>query len=174
MIGTAPHDASGPGWTDERVALLTKLWGEGLSAKDIAEQLGGVTKNAVLGRIHRMGLSGRKKEPKPVPKPAPAPKREKPAPRQRADVPLPPDTRPLRVVDLPCTVPLLDLTSRMCRYPAGDGADIRFCGLPKARGSFCSAHAHLVYVPAGPEIKERRAKRPAWGRFFSAVAVAAE
>ncbi len=47
------------GWTDERVASLKKLWLEGLSASQIAKQLGGVTRNAVIGKVHRLGLSGR-------------------------------------------------------------------------------------------------------------------
>jgi GcrA cell cycle regulator len=48
-------------WTDERVALLSKLWAEGLSASQIARQLGGVTRNAVIGKVHRLKLSGRAK-----------------------------------------------------------------------------------------------------------------
>jgi GcrA cell cycle regulator len=44
-------------WTDERVELLRKLWGEGLSASRIAAQIGGVTRNAVIGKVHRMKLS---------------------------------------------------------------------------------------------------------------------
>ncbi|MGL4406338.1 MAG: GcrA family cell cycle regulator [Notoacmeibacter sp.] len=48
-------------WTDERVELLKKLWGEGLSASQIARQLGGVTRNAVIGKVHRLKLSGRAK-----------------------------------------------------------------------------------------------------------------
>ena len=47
------------GWTDERVELLKKLWQDGLSASQIAKQLGGVTRNAVIGKVHRLGLSGR-------------------------------------------------------------------------------------------------------------------
>ena len=47
------------GWTDERVELLKKLWAEGLSASQIAGRLGGVTRNAVIGKVHRLGLSGR-------------------------------------------------------------------------------------------------------------------
>ena len=47
------------GWNEERVALLRKLWTEGLSASQIAKQLGGVTRNAVIGKVHRLGLSGR-------------------------------------------------------------------------------------------------------------------
>ena len=48
-------------WTDERVARLSKLWAEGLSASQIATDLGGVTRNAVIGKVHRLGLSGRAK-----------------------------------------------------------------------------------------------------------------
>ena len=43
-------------WTDERVELLKKLWSEGLSASQIATQLGGVSRNAVIGKAHRLGL----------------------------------------------------------------------------------------------------------------------
>src|SRR6188768_2675679 len=46
-------------WTDERVELLRKLWSEGLSASQIAAQLGGVSRNAVIGKVHRLKLSSR-------------------------------------------------------------------------------------------------------------------
>ena len=46
-------------WNDERVELLKKLWAEGLSASQIAGRLGDVTRNAVIGKVHRLGLSGR-------------------------------------------------------------------------------------------------------------------
>jgi GcrA cell cycle regulator len=46
-------------WTDERVELLKKMWGEGQSASQIAKELGGVTRNAVIGKVHRLGLSNR-------------------------------------------------------------------------------------------------------------------
>lgn len=82
-------------WTDERVELLKKMWGDGQSASQIAKELGGVTRNAVIGKVHRLGLSNRtsgaapaaktdskpketaKAEVKPAaPKPAAAPKPE--------------------------------------------------------------------------------------------------
>ncbi len=76
-------------WTDERVELLKKMWGEGQSASQIAKELGGVTRNAVIGKVHRLGLSNRatgststKSEAKE--KPAAAPKaaaKAKPAPK---------------------------------------------------------------------------------------------
>ena len=93
-------------WTDERVELLKKMWGEGQSASQIAKELGGVTRNAVIGKVHRLGLSNRaggggssapkaeakpkaapKAEAKPrAPKPEPAAKPE-PAPETKAAVP---------------------------------------------------------------------------------------
>ena len=48
-------------WTDERVETLKKLWADGLSASQIAAQLGGVSRNAVIGKVHRLKLSGRAK-----------------------------------------------------------------------------------------------------------------
>ena len=48
-------------WTDERVELLKKLWADGLSASRIAAELGGVSRNSVIGKVHRLGLSGRAK-----------------------------------------------------------------------------------------------------------------
>lgn len=53
-------------WTDERVERLKKLWSDGLSASQIAGLLGGVTRNAVIGKVHRLGLSGRAKSPAPA------------------------------------------------------------------------------------------------------------
>ena len=93
-------------WTDERVELLKKMWGEGQSASQIAKELGGVTRNAVIGKVHRLGLSNRtagatpaKAEPKEKPAPA-APKAEakpKPAPKTEPARPAPPpaaETKP--------------------------------------------------------------------------------
>ncbi|WP_339951826.1 GcrA family cell cycle regulator [uncultured Albimonas sp.] len=85
-------------WTDERVELLKSMWGEGKSASQIAKALGGVTRNAVIGKVHRLGLSNRTAAPKTggkeedaapapaaaaaaAPRPAPAPE---PAPRPTA------------------------------------------------------------------------------------------
>ena len=46
-------------WSDERIEALTKLWREGLSASQVARQLGGVSRSAVIGKIHRLGIAGR-------------------------------------------------------------------------------------------------------------------
>ena len=79
-------------WTDERVETLKKMWGEGQSASQIAKELGGVTRNAVIGKVHRLGQSNRagsggnaaKAAPKEKPAPAaakPAAAKPKPAPK---------------------------------------------------------------------------------------------
>src|SRR5437667_2692972 len=60
-------------WTDERVEMLKKLWADGLSASQIAAELGGITRNAVIGKVHRLGLSGRAKS-----TPSAAPRARKP------------------------------------------------------------------------------------------------
>lgn len=52
-------------WTQDRVRTLTTLWTDGHSASQIAKELGGVTRNAVIGKIHRLGLTGRKQPAKP-------------------------------------------------------------------------------------------------------------
>lgn len=75
-------------WTDDRVEKLKKMWSEGQSASQIAKELGGVTRNAVIGKVHRLGLSNRNGgggsggEPaaKAEPKPAPETKAARPAP----------------------------------------------------------------------------------------------
>ncbi len=70
-----PDDAKGckMSWTDERVETLKKMWGEGQSASQIAKELGGVTRNAVIGKVHRLGLSNRAGT-GPAPAPVTAPK----------------------------------------------------------------------------------------------------
>ncbi|TNF59679.1 MAG: GcrA cell cycle regulator, partial [Rhodobacteraceae bacterium] len=80
-------------WTDERVELLKKMWGEGQSASQIAKELGGVTRNAVIGKVHRLGLSNRtataappaKAEVKPAPAPAKAKAESKAKPQPKTE-----------------------------------------------------------------------------------------
>ncbi|MBB96187.1 MAG: GcrA cell cycle regulator [Rhodobacteraceae bacterium] len=118
-------------WTDERVELLKKMWSEGQSASQIAKELGGVTRNAVIGKVHRLGLSNRtagtgpapaaaapaapKPEakpkaaaPKPEAKPKPAPKPEPAAePQAEAAAPTETETRiPARKQIIPAGQPL--------------------------------------------------------------------
>ncbi len=116
-------------WTDERVETLKKMWGEGQSASQIAKELGGVTRNAVIGKVHRLGLSNRatsagagapsaaKPEPKAKAKPAAKseakpkadpdaePKSEKPIMQTQAAAP-PKSTLPARKQIIPAGQPL--------------------------------------------------------------------
>ena len=71
---TIDSGAQAAGWTDERVETLKKLWMEGLSASQIAGELGqGVTRNAVIGKVHRLKLSARAKPTNTAPRARPAP-----------------------------------------------------------------------------------------------------
>lgn len=97
-------------WTDERIATLKKMWEGGSTASQIAEELGGVSRNAVIGKAHRLGLKSRpspvkaaeKKKAAPKPKPTPKPVAKKVAPRPApapaaapaAPVAAPPAARP--------------------------------------------------------------------------------
>jgi GcrA cell cycle regulator len=110
-------------WTDERVETLKTMWGEGKSASQIAKELGGVTRNAVIGKVHRLGLSNRnggggsgaaaKAEPKEkaaatapkpaAPKPAPEPT---PQPAAAAPIPAPSAPVPFRKLIVPAGQPL--------------------------------------------------------------------
>lgn len=111
-------------WTDERVEMLKKMWSEGQSASQIAKELGGVTRNAVIGKVHRLGLSNRAgsapapaeakpeakpqaAKPKPAPKPAAAPeaKPAEPAPAPAAAASPTPQT-PARKQIIPAGQPL--------------------------------------------------------------------
>ena len=67
-------------WTDERVETLKRMWAEGQSASQIAKELGGVTRNAVIGKVHRLGLSNRNDEAEAAPEPKPAPVAAAPEP----------------------------------------------------------------------------------------------
>jgi GcrA cell cycle regulator len=72
-------------WTDERIETLKKMWDSGMTATQIAEELGGVSRNAVIGKAHRLGLPSRPSPVKPndksdAPKPAPQPRAAAPAP----------------------------------------------------------------------------------------------
>lgn len=76
-------------WTDERVELLKKMWSEGQSASQIAKELGGVTRNAVIGKVHRLGLSNR------AGAPSGAPEKEAEKPEAKPAAPEPkPEARP--------------------------------------------------------------------------------
>ncbi len=145
-------------WTNERVDLLKKLWAEGQSASFIAARLGEVTRNAVIGKVHRLGLAGRATAARRPQSPRRASScHHRPAytsrrssscqatPRKAAAKPLPPPLGP--APESPVTV--ATLSERLCRWPEGDPkqAGFHFCGRPKAGvpGPYCGAHAAIAY-----------------------------
>lgn len=133
-------------WTDERVALLKKLWGEGKTAAEIATTLGGVTRNAVIGKAHRLKLSNRMS-------PIQANKKVK-AP---ANTSKPPAAPPKRARKKDVVIPkgkglkLMDLAPNMCRWPSGDPQEenFGFCGERGVPGlPYCEDHARVAYQAA--------------------------
>ena len=162
-------------WTDERVELLKKLWQDGLSASQIAAELGGVTRNAVIGKVHRLGLSGRGQ-------PTTTIKRQRRAPvptarRTRQMVTIgnlalqpqiepyeEPQFRPSRDVVVPIAKRLTIemLTERTCKWPIGDPGqdDFHFCGNDSLDGvPYCQYHSSVAYQTPDPR---RRVRKPGY------------
>src|ERR1044071_7443081 len=152
------------GWTDERVELLKKLWQDGLSASQIAKQLGGVTRNAVIGKVHRLGLSGRAAPSKPArpifkaPRPA-RPAAAHPAPPRRIAEPSMQTTAPvIRYQDeSPGSATVLTLGAHMCKWPIGDPSSdsFTFCGKRSDEGHpYCFDHSRVASQPQQPGKKK--------------------
>jgi GcrA cell cycle regulator len=144
-------------WTAERIEQLRHCVGSGLTCSQIAAEIG-VTRNAVIGKIHRLGLSPAR--------PAGAPARSCP-PRARHPRSSP-SSRLLRLIGTqapgvagdPAAAPvpidsaqrcsLLELAQGKCRWPISDpgAADFGFCGNAAAAGfSYCAGHARMAYRP---------------------------
>lgn len=147
-------------WTEDRVEVLTKLWAEGLSASQIAKQLGGVTRNAVIGKVHRLGLSGRATPSRPARKTAkPATPRARKVSRAstpkapRTIVPTPPSPPPIEAKPMANGeyATILTIRDHMCKWPIGDpgSAEFRFCGRKvKDKEPYCEAHCSVAYQPS--------------------------
>jgi GcrA cell cycle regulator len=167
IVGVARRHATSP-WTDDRIALVKTLWGQGASARRIARELGDdVSRSAVLGKIHRLGIvqtspnSGARRSES---------KNARPAPRREHDVagdPLgsqdglpawvrnaePYIDNPLMDADVPISRrrALLELSSRVCRWPVGDPSrsGFFFCGADALPGKpYCGTHCARAYRPA--------------------------
>lgn len=113
-------------WTDERIARLKKLWSEGLTMTAIGKQLC-VSKNAVVGKVHRLELKPRSS---PIKRQQKNDVKKKPAP----------------------TFALAEMSSQSCRWPNGDPlhADFRFCGHKVQEGKpYCAKHCGIAYVGYG-------------------------
>jgi GcrA cell cycle regulator len=168
------------GWTEERVEQLKRLWAEGLSASQIAAALGGVTRNAVIGKVHRLSLSGRAK-PAAGPsvrvnraaRPALPASRRIARPATAGNTALKADFGPpLREAALPALIEeelvapvsqratIVTLTDRMCKWPIGDPGqeDFHFCGHSSREGRpYCEYHARIAYQPVNDRRRDRRA-----------------
>ena len=163
-------------WSDDRVEQLKKLWEAGLSASQIAAELGNVTRNAVIGKVHRLGLSGRAKSPTSA---APRPRKARPAAQQMMRVARPvtrgntalaqafevevePDPITFdNVVPMSQRLSLLELNEATCHWPVGDPSspDFFFCGGKALSGlPYCAQHSRLAYQPASD--RRRPAPKP--------------
>ena len=162
-------------WTPERVERLRELRKRGFSFRQIAEHLGGVSRNAVIGKAQRLGLEAPPKI-KRAPTSPPQPKRSA-ALRKKSvsatQVPQaicengPPLINAEPVVSLdPSDIPaaqrvtLMELREHHCRFPFREPSedDFFFCGARKAVGSYCEMHARVVtrrVIPAGSESNKR-------------------
>lgn len=161
-------------WTDEMIAELKKLWQEGVTTGEIGKRLN-VSKNSIVGKVHRLGLSGR---PSPIKRKdadanaTPAPKAEKKlaAPKpQKNKVEKNNEPKPVKVevvketevefIPIPPVekvpskagqnVSLTDLDNHTCRWPIGDPKDdnFHFCGNKVRIGqTYCDEHAAIAYV----------------------------
>lgn len=135
-------------WSDDRVERLKSLWQEGLSASQIAASFGDLTRNAAIGKLHRLGLVGRSSDGqsnRPRIQRAPRLARTpKPSP-----ILLPAEIDPLLLADGSFAT-MRNVDQQMCRWPVGDptSADFHFCGHPHKPGApYCEVHCRRAYQP---------------------------
>lgn len=143
------------GWTDKSVEELRRMWEQGLTANEIAKKLG-VTKNSIVGKVHRLCLKARPSPIKSKDRPeAPMPLLE---PVLETAIELPVDTEVVadikenkKTTKTHGTVRLVDLDAHTCRWPIGDPRDDDFCFCGKKVKSgqtYCDEHSALAYVKA--------------------------
>jgi GcrA cell cycle regulator len=150
-----------PCWTADRIQTLVDLWQQGHSASQIAQRLGGITRNSAISKLHRLGLShrggvkgGHHQQAVRIA----STKRRKRRPSARATGPelstlmqdqplyIPP---PIAETDI-ARVALVDLESHHCRWPVHDPRTTKFgfCGDRKLDGlPYCLHHCHRAYDP---------------------------
>ena len=141
-------------WTDERVSQLKQLWGEGKTAAEIAKLLGGVTRNAVIGKAHRLKLSGRVSPIQANPRVEAAINRasndqRSPKITLRERPVMAPTPVTIREELIPIKgIQLTELRESTCRWPVGDPKqeDFKFCGCNASPGmTYCEHHTRLAY-----------------------------
>lgn len=158
-------------WTDDRTDLAKKLWSAGFSAGQIAAELGGVTRNAVIGKIHRLGLSGRrtataisgKRRAAILAAPRPKPKQQARTKTRKKDPGL--EMKTEDSAPEPLKLALTELTEQTCKWPIRDplhDPDFHFCGNPSVPESpYCDYHFRQAYQPNSTwqELQREAAKR---------------
>lgn len=167
-IPAAPT-SKGEGWTKARVKLVRDLWPGDMSASEIAREIGGgLSRNAVIGKAHRLGLAGRPQAPR-KPRKVGGDRGGGTLQRLRSKQDQffapEPDTRPVRAADVvPLHLKLSDLPLGACHWPYGDGP-FTFCGhtvLPEQ--PYCRAHDRLAHSSAVEISEAERARRSALGK----------
>ena len=158
--GACPAGNPGSGWNDERVELLKTLWADGLSASQIASKIGSFTRNAVIGKVHRLGLAGRAttsrvRTARPRTTAGLFPARPARPTGSRSRQPARVIPRVIRLRALPDLGPapdgvigIAELQDDMCRWPVGDPMEqgFHFCGRHKSAGvPYCEHHAASAY-----------------------------
>lgn len=162
-------------WTDEKVETIKTLWKQGLTASQIGERVGH-TRNAVISKLHRIGMMGdqapRKRPRKPSTKRAPHFNGRKPAPAAKPRVTPSVEFEPEPFVSTfeELVIPvcerksLLDLTEASCRWPIGDpqSAEFHFCNGTKVLGlPYCETHARRAFQPVQPKSRPKPVREPA-------------
>jgi GcrA cell cycle regulator len=152
-------------WNESRIGELVRMWREGLSASQVAQRLGGVSRSAVIGKVHRLGIAGRGVPSRPRslggrPRSAAKPTASG-GPRSsasRAPRAAPP---PAQAFDVPATATILTLTEHGCRWPIGDPgqAGFGFCGRQRAGGSYCQGHGPMALRRREGSAKRREIDR---------------
>lgn len=149
-------------WSDDRIEHLKSLWQEGLSASEVARTLGHVTRNAVLGKLHRLGLLSGSAPNRPSRARASIPRSRPARPAKVALVTLVPEPDAFTFQD-GSFVTVVTVNDRMCRWPIGDpkAGDFHFCGhAPKVGSCYCEAHTQRAHQP-GPSKRRPRIHRVA-------------
>jgi len=133
-------------WTDDRVGRLKTLWLEGQTAEQIARDLAhGISRSAVLGKVHRLGLSAGRTT-------TPATMRERPAPSDTRSGPAAPavqrESAPQKTAESGKAT-VQSVGRDQCRWPLGDPAapDFSLCGCRAIRGAYCGPHGARAYRP---------------------------
>ena len=143
-------------WTHERIEHLKKLWEAGHTASNIATELGGITRNAVIGKAHRLGLSGRMKSKSKVSSVSIVRRKKMPANRNSNIIELTTSvSEPMNPISF------AGIKDGLCRWPLGEPEDLdfKFCGRSSNDGVvYCDEHHSLAYQPLS-QTRQKRTNR---------------